>query len=55
MVQLYDGTCQNLLRGDKAQILVICDCQSGLIQSLHQSCLLGGRSIAYSGECLYIF
>ena len=28
---LYDGTCPNLLRGDKAPILVPSKCESGLL------------------------
>ena len=31
------------------------DCKSGLLQPLDLSSLLDGRSIAYSGGCLYIF
>ena len=54
-VQLYDETYRNLLRGDKALILVPSDCKSGLLYSLDLSSLPDGRSIAYSGGYLYIF
>ena len=33
-VRTYDGTSQNLLRGDKALILFPSDCKSGLLKSL---------------------
>ena len=53
---LYDGTCPNLLRGDKAVILFPSDCYSELLQSFDLSSLLGGRSIACPIRMsLYIF
>ena len=44
---------QNLLREDKALILVPSDSKSGLLQSLDMSSRPDGRSIAYSCGCLY--
>ena len=52
---IYDGTCPNLVRGDKALILVPSDCYSGLLKSLDLSSLQDGRNIAYSCGCLYIY
>ena len=49
-VWLYDRTCPNLLRGDKAPIPVPSDCQSGLLLDL--SSISDGRSIVYSCGCL---
>ena len=40
---------------DKALILVLSDCESGLLQSLDLSSLPHGRSIAYSVGCVYMF
>ena len=52
---LYGGTCPNLLRGDKALILVPSDCYSDILQSLNLISLPDRRSIAFSCGCLYIF
>ena len=51
---LYDGTCPNFLRADKALTLVPSDNKSGLIQSLNLSSLQNGRSITYFGRCFYL-
>ena len=52
---LYCGPCPNLLREDRALILVPSDGQSGLLQSLDLRSLPDGRGTSYSSGCHQIF
>ena len=56
MGTIYDGTCPNILRGDKFLIPITSLIVSQLLpQPLDLSQLPDGRSKAYSGGCLHIF
>ena len=48
---LYDGTCQNILIGDRFLILNPSDCYLVFLQPLYLTSLQDGRSTAYANGC----